>query len=169
VLGRFAEVVALEHPDTIVRLTADCPLADPSVLDHVIRTHLAGGTDYTSNTIPPTYPDGLDVEVVRADAFARLLTLPLNAIEREHVTYGIYTRPDQFTLTSVVQAPDRSDLRWTVDIPGDLEFVRTVYARLYPGNPRFGQAEILELLAAEPTLNRTESEMARNQGLLDQL
>lgn len=158
VLGRFAGVVAEFAPDTIVRLTADCPLADVEVIDRVIRAHLDSGSDYTSNTIERTYPDGLDVECVSIEAFTRLVALPLTEQEHEHVTLGIYSRPAEFSIGSVRQEVDRSDLRWTVDLPDDLEFVRTIYGRLYHGDSGFGQDAILELLAEHPELSRTESD-----------
>lgn len=165
VVGRFAGVVREFAPDHVVRLTADCPLADPNVIDLVIEQHLGSSADYTSNTLTPTFPDGLDVECVTAAAFDRLLALELSKREREHVTLGLYSRPDQFVLRNVAQSPDRSTLRWTVDVPADLDFVNAVYARLYDGNPGFGQAEILELLAEHPELSRTEDDLARNSGM----
>jgi spore coat polysaccharide biosynthesis protein SpsF len=165
VVGRFGVVVDEFRPDHVVRLTADCPLADPGVIAHVIEEHLSGGTDYTSNVLTPTYPDGLDVEVITAGAFARLRALALTEREREHVTLGLYGRPELFTLRNVEQRPDRSSLRWTVDIPDDLVFVREIYDRLYDENPGFAQADILDLLTRHPELARTDSDMARNAGL----
>lgn len=165
VVQRFAGIVDEFDPTTVVRLTADCPLTDVDVIDRVIRSHVDTGSDYSSNTIAPTFPDGLDVEAVSRDAWTRLTALPLTPREREHVTLGLYGRPGQFTLNSVTQAEDHSALRWTVDVSGDLDFVRAVYERLYYGNPGFGQAEILELLAEHPQLNRTDGDLARNAGL----
>lgn len=165
VVERFRGVVEEFRPETIVRLTADCPLADPAVIDHVIEQHLLRHTDYTSNVLTPTYPDGLDVECVTAEAFSRLTGLGLTTREREHVTLGIYGRPDEFSLHNVEQHPDRSHLRWTVDVPDDLEFVRHVYAALYDGNPSFGQADILSFLDAHPEMMRTDVDVARNAGL----
>lgn len=165
VVGRFAGVVDEFGADHIVRLTADCPLTDPEVIDRVVREHLASGADYTSNVLPPTFPDGLDVEVFSREAFARLLALPLTPREREHVTLGLHGRPDDFVLRNVAQDPDRSELRWTVDVPDDLVFVEAVYDRLYDESPGFAQAEILELLARHPELVRSERHVARNAGL----
>jgi len=165
VVGRFALVVNEFRPEQIVRLTADCPLADPAVIDLVIDEHLASGSDYTSNTLAPTFPDGLDVECLTASAFDRLLALELSEREREHVTLGLYSRPDQFSLRNVAQKPDRSALRWTVDVPADLDFVRAIYARLYDGDPGFGQDQILDLLSRHPELGRTENDLARNSGM----
>jgi len=165
VVERFAIVVNEFRPEQIVRLTADCPLADPAVIDLVIDEHLASGSDYTSNTLAPTFPDGLDVECLTASAFDRLLALELSEREREHVTLGLYSRPDQFSLGNVAQKPDRSALRWTVDVPADLDFVRAIYARLYDGDPGFGQDQILDLLSRHPEPGRTENDLARNSGM----
>ena len=154
VAGRFAGIVEEFNPTNIVRLTADCPLTDPAIIDRVISEHLESGANYTSNTLERTYPQGLDVECVDYDSFMALMALPLTASEREHVTLGIYDRPGQFTLHSVRQERDLSRLRWTVDLPADLVFVRAVYKNLYDGNPDFDQADVLGLLEQIPGLNR---------------
>lgn len=165
VFSRFAEVVAEFAPEQIVRLTADCPLADSEVVDQIVGEHLAHGVDYTSNVHPPSFPDGLDVEIFTAMAFAELGELPLTAREREHVTLGFVSRPERFSSHNVAHATDHSDLRWTVDVPDDLLFVESVYRRLYDENPGFAQEDVLALLAAEPALNRTARDLARNAGL----
>ncbi len=164
VVTRFGMIVQEFDPDTVVRLTADCPLADPVVIDQVITQHLSLGSDYTSNVLPPTYPDGLDVECVSASAFARLTDLTLTSREREHVTMGINNRPEQFSRSVVKQEPDISHLRWTVDVPDDLEFVRAVYEELYAEDRGFGQSDILHLLDERPDLSRTDKDVARNAG-----
>lgn len=165
VVRRFASVIDEFHPEHVVRLTADCPLTDPRVIDLVISEHLAHGSDYTSNVLSPTFPDGLDVEVFTASAFERLFASDLSPREREHVTLGIYSRPEAYSLWNVAQAVDHSELRWTVDVPEDLVFAEAVYGRLRDVDPGFGQDEILDLLAAEPTLTRTCHDIARNAGL----
>lgn len=164
VVARFDAIVTEFAPSTVVRLTADCPLTDVAVVDLVIRAQRSSGSDYTSNVLDPTFPDGLDVEAVSAEAWARLVALPLTAREREHVTLGVYGRPEEFTLESITQEPNRAGLRWTVDVPGDLEFVRAVYERLYYEESGFGQEAILALLEKHPELNRTEQDLARNAG-----
>jgi spore coat polysaccharide biosynthesis protein SpsF len=156
VLGRFLQVVDEYDPDVVVRLTADNPLTDPDVLDLIVRTHLESGADYTSNAIERSYPRGLDVEAVEADALRAMRALGPDAEEREHVTIGIYRRPETFRLQAVTQQPDRSDLRWTVDEPEDFAFAERVYQALYPANPAFRQADVLALLEREPGLRRTE-------------
>lgn len=155
VLTRFEMVRQEFDPTLIVRLTGDNALTDPEVIDQVVSAHEAGGFDYTSNTIVRTFPHGLDVECFAPDAFVRLQTLTLSPAEREHVTLGLYTRPELFTIGSVTQQEDQSHLRWTVDYPEDLEFARTVYGELLPTNPRFSTKDVLELLRRKPSLSRT--------------
>jgi len=159
VLSRFLAVVEEFGPEDVVRLTGDNALTDPEVIDRVVAEHLSHGADYSSNTMPRTYPRGLDVEVVRADALRRVAALRPDLDEREHVTMGVYRRPDQFRLHGVVQSEDRSALRWTVDYPEDLDFARRVYAELYDDTPGFGQLDVVELLARRPDLQRFEHEV----------
>lgn len=154
VTERFMRVAEEFAPATIVRLTADCPLADPQVIDRVIEEHIQSGADYSSNTLERTYPQGLDVECMTFAAFSQLLQLPLSDSEREHVTLGIYSRPKRFMLHSVTQAENHSDLRWTVDVPDDLKFVRVIYDALYAANPAFAQQDILDFLERNPQLSR---------------
>lgn len=165
VVERFGLVADEFNPETIVRLTADCPLADVQVIDEVITTHIKTGSDYTSNVLEPTFPDGLDVECISSRAFSKLRASILSIPEREHVTMGLYSHPEEYSLTSVTQQPDRSSLRWTVDVQEDLDFVRRVYQHLYDENQYFGQKEILDLLQIHPELSRTDEEVARNSGL----
>lgn len=147
VMSRFGDALdAYPEATTLVRLTADCPLTDWRVLDAMIDTHLAGGFDYTNNTSPErTFPHGLDVEAMKARAFKTALGLADDPYEREHVTPFLYRRPEWFTLGSLTRTPSLAHLRWTVDYPEDLDFVRHVYGALYAGNPDFGTEEIAAL------------------------
>lgn len=164
VLERFGLVVDEFQPTTIIRLTADCPLADVDVIDEVIRQHRQSGADYTSNSLEPTFPDGLDVECIRREAFEELRAGDLTAAEREHVTLGLYTHPEHFSLKSVTQKRNLGRLRWTVDVPEDLDFVRLLYGHLFDENHSFGQKEILEFLEVNPEISRNDSAVARNAG-----
>jgi spore coat polysaccharide biosynthesis protein SpsF len=147
VLGRFAGAMAQYlEAKVVIRLTADCPLTDPSVIDAVVERHLSSGADYTSNTAVRTFPHGLDVEVVRASVLLDAWQEAQDAYDREHVTPFIYHRPERFHLEGVERAPSLAHLRWTVDVPEDLEFVRDVYARLYPSHPTF-ETEVIAGLA----------------------
>lgn len=155
VLDRYLAVARERGVDRLLRLTADCPLADPAVIDEVAAAHSDAGTDYASNVLVRTFPRGLDVESVTVEALERVSAVATSA-EREHVTQGIYRRPDQFSLTSVTQPIDRSDLRWTVDEPADLEFVRAVYAELGATSGVFDSASVLALIERRPQLRHTE-------------
>jgi spore coat polysaccharide biosynthesis protein SpsF len=147
VLGRFAAAAEAFGPaEAVVRLTADCPLADPEVVDEVVRTHLASGADYTSNVLPNrTFPKGLDVEAVRTEALLSAAREAADPYEREHVTPFLYRRPERFRIASVERSPSLADLRWTVDTPEDYAFVCRVYDALYAANPAFTSQDILRL------------------------
>jgi spore coat polysaccharide biosynthesis protein SpsF len=147
VLGRYRGALA-EDPDAkaVVRLTADCPLADPALVDHVIEHHHAAGADYTSNTLGTrTYPHGLDTEVIRPDALIEAAERASDPYEREHVTPYIYRRPGTYRLAGVSRQESLAELRWTVDFPEDMAFVRDVYARLYPFDPEFDSDAVVAL------------------------
>lgn len=165
VLDRFHQAVT-EHPaDAIVRVTADCPLLDPRVSGLVLAEYRrrAGDIDYASNVRPPTYPDGLDTEVLSREVLERAWREADRASDREHVTSYIWRNPATFRLANVATEPSRAHLRWTVDEPADLEFVRAVYARL-GARSLFGMDEVLELLDIEPELARINAGLARNDG-----
>lgn len=151
VLSRFQALRKKYNPEHIVRLTADCPLTDPEVIDGIIAQHRESGADYTSNVIARTFPRGLDAEVFTVAALDRLSELDLSEPEHEHVTLGFYKRPDEFSLTNFAQHPENfSHLRWTVDNPEDYEFTKWVYERLYFLKPEFTSADILKLLNDSP-------------------
>lgn len=165
VLARFLQAMDEHGIDTVVRLTADCPLASPTVIDRVIADFRSGGADYVSNTLTPTYPDGVDVEVVRGNVLRWVAANSTDPHEHEHVTLGVYRRPEQFAVRNVRGPMDLSNLRWTVDNPDDLAFVREVYAQLYAHNPAFELGDVLALIASEPQLNRTSADAMRNAAL----
>jgi spore coat polysaccharide biosynthesis protein SpsF len=147
VLDRFCKVLqGFWDVGAVVRLTADCPLTDPELIDKVIAHHLETGADYTSNTLRTrTYPHGLDVEVMKVEALDEAGARAKDPYEWEHVTPYIYRRPDQFRLAGVARHDSQANLRWTVDVPSDLEFVRGVYAALYRTKPAFTSQDILRL------------------------
>src|SRR5262249_43074738 len=150
---RFYQAARQYAPRAVVRLTGDCPLHDPGVIDQVIDKHLSGGFDYTSNIVKRSYPDGLDTEVMEAHCLEiawREAQLPS---EREHVTPIIYhSPPELFHLGHVVQEPDLSYLRWVVDEQADFSFISAVYEALYPVNPIFTTADVLALLEHRPDI-----------------
>ena len=165
VLDRFVDAARAHGAAHVVRLTGDCPLADPAVIDATIALYRQSGADYASNTNPPTFPDGLDVEVTSMAVLERAWREATKPSEREHVTLYIHQNPDKFRLANHASARDLSHLRWTVDKSEDFTFVSAVYAALYPGKPDFDTQDILDLLEQEPSLGRQNAHIARNEGL----
>ncbi len=150
VLDRFhAALVAAGHPEHFLRLTADCPLADPAVIDLCIDRHLALGADYTHNTAGATFPKGLDVEVCRTEVLEAAWFQAYSAYDREHVTPFIYRRPERFRIERVKRDPPLR-FRWTVDTEVDFAFAYDVYAALYHQKQDFETADILMWQAEHP-------------------
>jgi len=116
---RFISCAQFHHATTIVRVTADCPLVDWNILDSIVRTHLEGSSDYTSNTVIPTYPDGMDVEVFSLTSLIASQVEHGTALAKEHVTYDL-RESGSFSVKNVVHDADNSSLRWTVDYEDDL-------------------------------------------------
>lgn len=170
VLDRYTQCARTLGDETVlVRLTGDCPLHDPAVIDEVVRYFASGGFDYASNAHPPSYPDGLDTEVFTRDALERAWRDATLVSEREHVTYHLYTHPERFRIGNHAGAVDLSALRWTLDEPADLEFMRAVYARLGASGTAFGMHDILRMLAAHPDILAINQDIGRNEGLLKSL
>lgn len=165
VLDRFYQAARPYRPDHVVRLTGDCPLADPAVIDAVIAHHLAGGYDYTSNCAEPTYPDGLDAEILTFPCLERVWREAARPAEREHVTFYINSHPGLFRRGILKNGTDLSHLRWTVDEAADYELVTRIYEALYPADPGFDMRAVLRLLAERPGLGRLNSDYERNEGL----
>ena len=167
VLARY--IWALHHhpSDVVVRVTADCPLISPKVIDQVVERFHSSDADYVSNTMDPTYPDGLDVEAVTAAALRYVHEQTSDKHESEHVTLGVYRRTDRFVIENLrdPSGADHSDLRWTVDTADDFAFVEAVYRDLFSRDPEFDYPEVLALIEANPQLRRTKADSARNAAL----
>ena len=164
VLDRFYQAAMPLHPDHVVRLTGDCPLADPAVIDKVCDFHIAGGFDYSSNSIQPTYPDGLDVEICRFECLKQAWTEAVLPSHREHVMPFIHKNPQRFRIGHCRNNVDLSHLRWTVDEPDDFELVTKIYEALYPCDPAFDTAAILTLLQQKPEWKTANIKYQRNEG-----
>lgn len=153
VLSRFCGALSSFGPAaTVVRLTADCPVADWRVIDACLDLHESSGADYTSNALERTYPVGLDVEAVKAPLLLVADREAVSAEEREHVTPFFYHRPEQFRIAHLRRAPGAADLRWTVDTQRDFDLISTFYAQLHARNADFSTQDILDLIAARPDL-----------------
>ncbi len=171
VLDRFAQAAQLADAALIVRITADDPFKDPRVTDHAVRLWLErpDQLDYVSNTLQPTYPEGLDIEVFTRAALERAWREARLPSEREHVTPYIWKHPDRFRVHNFTHTEDLSHLRWTVDYPQDLAFARAVYERLYRPGEVFLMEDILALLRREPDLAAINAGIVRNEGYLKSL
>jgi spore coat polysaccharide biosynthesis protein SpsF len=149
VLDRYYQTARQYQADHIVRVTSDCPLIDPAVMDYVIAGYLSAAPhpDYASNTLERTYPRGLDTEVFSLAALAMAWKADASPW-REHVTPYLNQNPDRFRLQSVTNPENFSHLRWTVDTPEDLKLVRTVYEHFGHGN--FSWQQVLEAFKEHP-------------------
>lgn len=150
VLSRYADAARLHGAAVVVRITSDCPLIDPALIDQVIADYEVGGSDYVSNMLPPSWPYGMAVEVFSAAALAQAHTEATQAAEREHVTPFLYWHPERYRLRNVASPVDLSRHRWTVDTPEDYELVGRLFDHLMPTHPHFTQADVLALLDQHP-------------------
>jgi spore coat polysaccharide biosynthesis protein SpsF len=164
VLDRYYCAAKEFGADVIVRVTADCPLVDPFVMDKVIRRYLVGDCDYAANVLKRTYPDGLDVEVFSYVALKRAWEESRWESEREHVTPYIWKNSAKFRLVNVENYVDLSNLRWSVDEKKDMELVRQVYSHLYKEGDIFYMEDVLELLERHPALKLINQEIIINEG-----
>lgn len=162
VLDRYYGAACASNAEIIVRITSDCPLIDPGVLDDVIKHYHAGqpGLDYVANFLPDrTFPRGLDCEVVSFAALKRAWREDDRPDWREHVTEFILHHAESFHVSGWMTAPDCSGERWTVDTPEDLELVRRIYAAF--GDDGFGWREVLALLDDHPDWRALNAHVAQ--------
>jgi spore coat polysaccharide biosynthesis protein SpsF len=162
VLDRYYQASCLIQSDWILRVTGDCPLIDPLVIDDMIQAFRTAhdlerqskvstpAPDYLSNTLERTYPRGLDAELMTRAALESAWLEAIDPQEREHVTPFIYRRPERFRLIQYRQATDLSHLRWTVDTPEDFRLVEAILTALAPIKPDFRQSDIIALLQRHP-------------------
>lgn len=162
VLDRYYQVAKTHNSEIVVRITGDCPLVDPEIVDLAISTWQTSGVDYVSNTSPPTYPDGLDVEVFSFTSLSIAWREATEPYEREHVTPYI-RESGKFQLLNIPHTSDYSNKRWTVDEPEDLEVVRNVFEYFAPRR-YFGWLEVLELEQHHPELFAANQCFTRNAG-----
>lgn len=179
VLDRYYQAARPLQPDVIVRITADCPLIDPALIDQTVQLMTDNGsliTDFACNRLPPpftrSFPIGLDVEVCAFAALERAWRESTETFHREHVMPFLYENvtlssprlitdncllstgvsPRGFRIAQLHHQPDYGSLRWTVDTPEDLAFMREIFARLN-GNPDFTWYDVLEIVQKEPELS----------------
>lgn len=164
VLDRFYRAAKAEHADIVLRVTADCPLLDPAVSGQVLKALLQAGADYASNFSPMTFPDGLDTEAIRVRALAEAWRRARSRLEREHVTPYIRNHPERFKAIHIANPRDLSALRWTLDEPADLEFLRALYGELNGRASVADLAEILAILDKRPDIAKLNARIKPNEG-----
>lgn len=162
VLDRFVRAAKNHQADVIVRITGDCPLVDPELVDEVIRRFKSAGVDYFSNVSPPTYPDGLDIEVFTFRALEQASLATIEPYDREHVTP--YLRESaKFKTASMQHNQDLSALRWTVDEPADFAVIEKVFQHFHPRTD-FSWGEVLDLQRQQPDIFNINQHIVRNEG-----
>jgi spore coat polysaccharide biosynthesis protein SpsF len=160
VLSRYVEAAVQSHADVIVRITADCPLIDPTITDKVISELIEHPEkyDYASNVLRRTYPRGLDAEAMFIDTLQRMDRMARSKSAREHVTVFLRAEhPDIFLCRSVEDIQDNSDLRWTVDTEEDLKLIRMIYNVLRLHERHVPYSEILAFVRNHPELTTLNS------------
>jgi spore coat polysaccharide biosynthesis protein SpsF len=155
VLDRYWEAAKAHDAEIIVRITADCPLIDPGLIDKTVDALLTKVpmADFSANRLPweRTYPIGLDVEVCTFEALQTAWNEAVEPHQREHVMPYLYEHPERFHILHVKAERDFGDLRWTVDTPDDLRFVREIAKRL-PNYIDFSWSDVLRIVNENPEL-----------------
>jgi len=170
VLDRYYQTAKQAKAEVVVRITADCPVIDPALIDDVVNTVIRGMFDFAANRLPPpwkrTYPIGLDTEVCTFPVLEQAWKEAKEPQHREHVMPYFYEgvelsavsrqlsegiSPRGFRIALLNHTTDFGDYRWTVDTPEDLEFMRQVYSR-FNGRDDFTWKEVLDLVHDEPKL-----------------
>ena len=169
VLDRYYQASKNEGADNIVRITADCPMIDPGIIDMIIGEHMKVFVDYTSNTLVDSFPDGEDVEVFSFEALKSAWNEALLMSEREHVTPYIKKHKELFKQNSIISKIDYSTKRWTLDTEDDLRFIETIFKALYKEDNYFGMDKILTFLRDNIGIERNNSHIIRNEGYLKSL
>jgi spore coat polysaccharide biosynthesis protein SpsF len=162
VLLRFYGAAKELGVTTIVRITSDDPFKDPQVIDLVIRNFFDYEVDFAYNNHPPTFPEGLDVEVFAYEALEEAVRDSFDPFEREHVTQYFYRNPDKFKQINVSNPENLSYLRWTIDSQEDLDMAREVYSKLYGNGNIFLMDDILNLLKRYPHIANINRSVKRS-------
>jgi len=160
VLDRYCRAAKEYRAESVVRITADCPLIAPEVVDETISLYRRARADYASNAFPRTYPRGLDTEVFTMGALEKNWREAHQPYEREHVTPYFYGHPELFRTVSLQGARDYSRYRWTLDTTADLALLRAIYERL-DNRDDFSWREAIEVMEREPELAELNSHIVQ--------
>jgi spore coat polysaccharide biosynthesis protein SpsF len=167
VLDRYyqaAKTFGARQDDIIVRLTSDCPLIDPVIIDKTVQFYIDGNFDYAANGLEPyTYPDGMDTEVFSYAMLKKAWQEATKQAHREHVTFYFWKNPDIFKIGRLINPQKKQGAyRLTIDYPEDYELLKAVYAGLYNKNSGFTMEEIVEFLEQNPAVSALNAKFARN-------
>ena len=154
VFSRFIEIEKLIKPSAIVRLTADCPFTMPELIDQMVSEFYEKKVDYLSNTLELTFPDGLDIEVIKPGVLEKLTEHNLSNSEKEHVTLGIMNRGNLFSMSNYSNDKNLSHYRWTVDTIQDFEFVTKVFEHFKLNEENFTFEELKKFIDDNPEINQ---------------
>ena len=151
VLRRYAEAAQTYGSSTVVRITSDCPLIDPALIDRTIDFYRSSGLDYVSidHTV---YPRGMDIEVFSRDMLDTANHKAIQPTEREHVTPYFYQNPELFSIGTYTEAIQASQYRLTVDTPEDFQLIQVLLENIYPENNTFSLYDVLAYLQDNPKL-----------------
>lgn len=171
VLDRYYQAASKFQADIIVRITADCPIMDPALIDSLIQSFLGADVDFAANRLPPpwkrTFPIGLDIEIVHFKALEKTWQEAQSQFEREHVMPYLYDQPGRFKILLAHHEPDYGEKRWTVDTPQDLELINLIFEHFSP-RIDFSWMEVIDLIKRNPDLeNINISVRAKNVAEVD--
>ncbi len=166
VLDRYYQTALRLKADTIVRLTGDCPLIDPKMIDDMVDVYKNSNYDYVANTLPPkwTVPEGMDIEVFSFKNLKRAWSEAKKPSDREHVTFYFWNNPELFSVSRYNLKTDLSAYRLTVDYPEDFEVIEAIFTALYPKKRIFTMEDIIEFLKDNPDIHRKNKDIESNQG-----
>lgn len=166
VLDRYYQTAKKFKADVVVRITGDCPLMDPKIIDRVVEYYKENSDkyDYVSNVRPPTFPDGMDVEVFPFEVLEKAWKKAKLPSEREHVTAYIANHPEIFKIGNILRKDDVSSMRLTVDSKEDFEVVKRIIEN-FPDKKDFGLEDILDLKRKNPKIFLGNNKYERNEGM----
>ena len=156
-LDRHYQAGKQYNADVVIKIPSDCPLIDPRIVDEVLDYYFAhpGEYDFVNNLHPATFPDGNDVEIMTMACIEKAWREASRPLELEHTTPYIWENPDKFRIANITWSAGKDysmSHRFTIDYPGDYQFIKRVYEELYPQKPNFSCDDILALLEAKPEI-----------------
>jgi len=166
-ISRLYQATKKFKADALVRITGDCPLVDPKLVDKMVKIFRRKKIDFMTNNFPPTFPHGLDINVLPASTLKQLNAEVKNPFHREWFTYYIMENPEKFQIYNLKNPVNLSAMRWTVDYPEDLVFVRKIFKALDRKDKIFTMTDIFKFLKKNPKIskineNRIDKAIARN-------